>query len=40
MDKQKWNNLSENDYKNIFKKSAAKRAKYKGFIRNIKLNNK
>ena len=40
MDKKKWNNLSENDYKNIFKKSAAKRTKYRGFVRNIKLNNK
>ena len=34
-----WNNISESHYKKIFKKSAIKRAKYSGLVRNIKLNN-
>ena len=33
-----WKNLSEEDYKKIFKKSAVKRAKYSGLMRNIKAN--
>ena len=33
-----WANLSEDEYKKIFKKSAVKRTKYSGLMRNIKAN--
>ena len=36
--KDDWENLSDSKYKELFKKSAIKRAKYKGLKRNIKLN--
>ena len=36
--KDDWDNLSESKYKELFKKSAVKRTKYKGLKRNIKLN--
>lgn len=36
MTKEKWYNLSEEDYKRIFKGSAVKRVKYSGLMRNIK----
>ncbi len=35
MDKQDWESLSESQFKNIFKKSAVKRTKYTGLMRNI-----
>ncbi len=35
MTKEKWHNLTEEDYKRIFKDSAVKRAKYTGLMRNI-----
>lgn len=35
MTKEKWENLSEEDYRRLFKGSAVKRAKYKGLMRNI-----
>ena len=40
MDKNKWDELSEENYKRIFKKSAVKRTKYSGIKRNIELNKK
>lgn len=36
MTRQKWENLSEEDYRRLFKGSAVKRAKYEGLMRNIK----
>ena len=33
-----WNNMSEDEYKQTFKKSAMKRTKYSGLMRNIKAN--
>lgn len=36
MTRQKWENLTEEDYRRLFKGSAVKRAKYKGLMRNIK----
>ena len=33
-----WEKLSEEEYKKIFKKSAVKRTKYSGLMRNIKAN--
>lgn len=36
MTREKWMQLSEDDYRRIFKKSAVKRAKYDGLMRNIK----
>ncbi len=33
-----WSNMSEEEYKKIFKKSAVKRTKYSGLMRNIKAN--
>lgn len=36
MTRQKWGNLSEEDYRRLFKGSAVKRAKYEGLMRNIK----
>lgn len=38
MNKQRWNNLTEEEYRKLFKKSAVKRAKYSGLIRNINFN--
>ena len=38
MNKQQWNNLTEEEYRKLFKKSAVKRAKYSGLIRNINFN--
>ena len=38
MNKEKWNQLDEDKYKNIFKKSAIKRTKFIGLKRNIELN--
>lgn len=35
MNKEKWNNLTEEDYRKLFKKSAVKRTKYSGLKRNI-----
>lgn len=35
MRKDDWHSLSEEQYKNVFKGSAVKRAKYNGLIRNI-----
>ena len=40
MKNQDWERLSQEKYKKIFKKSAVKRAGYKGLTRNIKLNKK
>jgi len=40
MDNNKWDSLSEKEYKLIFKNSAIKRTKYEGITRNIKLNKK
>lgn len=37
MTRQKWENLSEEDYRRLFKGSAVKRAKYEGLMRNIKV---
>jgi len=37
MTKKDWKTLSEERYKQLFEKSAVKRAKYKGLIRNIKF---
>ncbi|MEA3505098.1 MAG: tRNA epoxyqueuosine(34) reductase QueG [Bacteroidota bacterium] len=37
MNKEKWGTLTEEQYRELFKKSAVKRAKYKGVIRNIKF---
>ena len=34
--KKKWGNLTEEDYRRLFKGSAVKRAKYEGLMRNIK----
>lgn len=36
MTREKWLNLSEEDYRRLFKGSAVKRAKYSGLMRNIK----
>ncbi len=36
MTRQKWENLTEEDYRRLFKGSAVKRAKYEGLMRNIK----
>ena len=36
MTRQKWGNLTEEDYRKLFKGSAVKRAKYEGLMRNIK----
>ena len=36
--KDDWENLSENKYKELFKKSAIKRTKYSGLKRNIECN--
>ena len=33
-----WSNISEEEYKKLFKKSAVKRTKYSGLMRNIKAN--
>ena len=38
MNQSKWENLSEDKFKKIFKKSAIKRTKYTGLKRNIELN--
>ena len=38
MENKDWENLTEENYKKIFKKSAVKRTGYKGLSRNIKLN--
>lgn len=35
MTRQKWDNLSVEDYRRLFKGSAVKRAKYEGLKRNI-----
>lgn len=35
MTREKWMQLSEDDYRRLFKKSAVKRAKYEGLMRNI-----
>ena len=35
--KKEWNELDEHMYQNLFKKSALKRAKFKGIKRNIKF---
>lgn len=35
MTRQKWGNLTEEDYRRLFKGSAVKRAKYEGLMRNI-----
>lgn len=41
MTRDKWNNLTVEDYRRLFKGSAVKRVKYEGLIRNIKaINNK
>ena len=40
MQNKDWEELTEEHYKKIFKKSAIKRASYKGLKRNIKLNKK
>lgn len=39
MSKEKWINLSKEDFNNLFRKSAIKRAKYFGLMRNIKFVN-
>ena len=36
MTKEKWQQLTEEDYRRLFKGSAVKRAKYEGLMRNIK----
>lgn len=36
MSREKWTNLTEEDYRRLFKGSAVKRAKYSGLMRNIK----
>ena len=36
MTRQKWENLTEEDYRRLFRGSAVKRAKYEGLMRNIK----
>ena len=36
MTREQWHNLTEDDYKRLFKGSAVKRAKYAGLMRNIK----
>ena len=38
--KEQWNNLTIEEYRQIFKKSAVKRAKYEGLMRNIRAINK
>ena len=38
--KEQWNNLTIEEYRRIFKKSAVKRAKYEGLMRNIRAINK
>ena len=35
MTRQQWEQLSEDDYRRLFKGSAVKRAKYAGLMRNI-----
>ena len=35
MTKEKWQNITEDEYRELFKGSAVKRAKYKGLKRNI-----
>ncbi len=40
MSKEDWQNLSKLTFDNIFRKSAVKRAKYSGLVRNIKFVNK
>jgi len=35
MTREKWLQLSEDDYRQLFKKSAVKRVKYEGLMRNI-----
>ena len=40
MNREDWDALNEEKYKKIMKKSAIKRTKFSGLIRNIKLNNK
>ncbi len=40
MTKERWHNLSEEEYRQIFKGSAVKRAKYAGLMRNIQAANK
>ena len=37
MTRQKWDNLTVDDYRRLFKGSAVKRAKYEGLMRNIKV---
>lgn len=37
MTKQDWEELTEDTFKKVFKKSAVKRAKYEGLTRNIKF---
>ena len=36
-DNNSWNSLTESDYQKLFRKSAVKRAKYKGLMRNIEI---
>ena len=36
MTREQWHNLTEDDYRRLFKGSAVKRAKYAGLMRNIK----
>ena len=40
MDRKDWNSINKEQYQTIMKKSAIKRTKFDGLIRNIKLNNK
>ena len=40
MTREKWNSLTPDDYRRLFKGSAVKRAKYDGLMRNIKAQNK
>ena len=40
MDREDWNSINKEQYQTIMKKSAIKRTKFDGLIRNIKLNNK
>ena len=38
--KEDWENLTKEKFKKLFSKSAMKRTKYEGLVRNIKLNSK
>jgi epoxyqueuosine reductase len=40
MSRDRWSNLTEDDYRRLFKGSAVKRAKYSGLMRNIKASEK